>query len=572
MKYGKVALVFLVLLGSSNLLFSNNAAEYSKAMQSLGERGEVCFTFYVNSPLEISKLTTVISIDKVTNATEVFAYANRDEFHEFLKYNYYYEVEPPPSFSEPPKMSDFSKRPYEWDSYPTLQGYYDMMDKFASDYPDLCRIEEYGTSVRGKKLLAAKISDNVNEEEKEPRFFYQSTIHGDELCGYVLMLRLIDTLLTGYGRDERVTRLVDSVEIWINPDANPDGTYRTTETSTSSAVRNNADGADLNRSFPCPTGANTIQRKETYAIMDFCDKYPFTLSCDHHGGFELIAYVWGCWSNSSHPHADRNWWKMVCKEYADTAQEYSPAGYFNGTDGTGYTSAYEWYDVRGERMNYANHTQHCKDVTVEISNTKKLPASELPAYWEYQYRSLFRYIEHCLYGIKGTVTDSISGEPLKAKVFVEAHDKDGSWTFSDSLHGGYFRPIYEGKYDVTFSCDNYQTKTIEDVEVENYEATILDVELFNGISIGNPSQIKSKSDILVIPLNKGIKISCKEVGKIVRVGIYDLNGSLIQQLPIQKTMVWNGKNSRGNTISNGYYIVKIDTDKRTLTKNFVLSR
>jgi hypothetical protein len=263
---------------------------------------------------------------------------------------------------------------------------------------------------------------------------------------------------------------------------------------------------------------------------------------------------------------------MVCKEYADTAQEYSPSGYFYGTNGTGYTSAYEWYDVRGERMNYANHTQHCKDVTVELSNTKKLPASQLPAHWEYQYRSFLRLIEHCLCGIRGTVTDSITGEPLKAKVFVENHDKDGSWTFSDSLHGGYFRPIYEGIYDITFTCDNYQTKTIEDVEVENYEATILDVQLWNGISIDNFSHSKSDPYISVVPLSKGIKIACRQIGKIVRIGIYDLNGSLIQQFPSQNTMVWNGKNSQGKTVSNGYYIVKIDTDKRTLTESFVLSR
>ena len=36
--------------------------------------------------------------------------------------------------------------------------------------------------------------------------------------------------------------------------------------------------------------------------------------------------------------------------------------------------------------------------------------------------------------------------------------------------------------------------------------------------------------------------------------------------------VWNGKNNRGYTISNGCYILKIATDKQVLTKSFVLSR
>jgi len=49
---------------------------------------------------------------------------------------------------------------------------------------------------------------------------YTSSMHGDELTGYVLMLRLIDSLLSTYGTNPRVTNLVNNFEIWINPLAN----------------------------------------------------------------------------------------------------------------------------------------------------------------------------------------------------------------------------------------------------------------------------------------------------------------------------------------------------------------
>ena len=69
-----------------------------------------------------------------------------------------------------------------------------------------------------------------------------------------------------------------------------------------------------------------------------------------------------------------------------------------------------------------NYFQHCREVTIELSNTKLLPASQLESHWNYNYRSFLNYIEQANYGITGTVTDSLTGEPLKAKVFIQNHD------------------------------------------------------------------------------------------------------------------------------------------------------
>ena len=69
----------------------------------------------------------------------------------------------------------------QWDKYPTYDEYLAMMSKYETDYPELCKVVEFGTSVEGRKLLVAKISDNVGEDEKEPGFLYLSTIHGNEV-------------------------------------------------------------------------------------------------------------------------------------------------------------------------------------------------------------------------------------------------------------------------------------------------------------------------------------------------------------------------------------------------------
>ena len=115
----------------------------------------------------------------------------------------------------------------EWDTYPTYSQYDSIMQSFRTLYPDLCHLDTIGTSINGKLVLALKISDNAANDEDEPEVFYSSTIHGDETGGFVLMLRLADYLLKNYNLNTRVKNLVDNLEIWINPLANPDGTYRT---------------------------------------------------------------------------------------------------------------------------------------------------------------------------------------------------------------------------------------------------------------------------------------------------------------------------------------------------------
>lgn len=578
MKYVRGFLIGLFVLGNISLLFSNNIAEYNKAMQYLDERGEVCFNFYIDSPSELQELANIISIDKITN-NEVFAYANEAEFNEFLKYEYYYEVKTPPGLLTEVEGSDYSDYlekglPTEWDRYPTHSAYIGIMEKFQTDYPDLCEVEQFGTSVNGKKLMVAKISDNVAQEEKEPKFFYQATIHGDETASFIFMLNLIEHLCKDYNTDERVKKLVDNIEIWINPLANPDGSYGTGDQITNPR-RYNANNQDLNRDFPYVNlkrddGNRTPRDRaqpETNATIDLGDENTFTMSADLHAGVELVCYVWGMAGTN---HADKTWWQYVGNEWADLAQDNSPAGYF--TDQGGCLNCYQWYQVQGERMNHAGHKQHCRDLTVEVSSQKFLSESNLTTYWGYQKESIITYLEQVLYGVHGTVTDSTTGDPLgDVKVLVENHDRDNSQIYTDAF-GGFYRPIQEGSHGLTFSLQGYESKTVENVSVTNKQTTILDVKLWDGTTVVDNSEVQVKPAVSIMPFGKGIKIHCKNVGKITQAGIYNLDGSLVQLVPVQKNVIWDGKNSKGYTISNGCYIVKLVTDKKVLTKSFVLSR
>jgi murein tripeptide amidase MpaA len=52
---------------------------------------------------------------------------------------------------------------------------------------------------------------------------------------------------------------VNSAELWINPNANPDGTYYGGNSTVASARRYNNNGYDLNRNFPIPMVLSTAE-------------------------------------------------------------------------------------------------------------------------------------------------------------------------------------------------------------------------------------------------------------------------------------------------------------------------
>jgi len=218
------------------------------------DRNEIFFTFDVSADTDLESLSRTISIDDVTPEMQVYAYANKKGFSEFLNQGITYTILQHPGTLHHPRMLDETavKNIDSWDFYPTYDAYVDMMYQFEADFPELCDVFSIGTTNEGRELLVARITDNVGQSEGEPEFLYTSTMHGDETTGYVLMLRLIDYMLNGYGTNARLTNLVDEIDIYINPLANPDGAYHGGNSTIYGAQRFNAMGVDLNRNYPDP--------------------------------------------------------------------------------------------------------------------------------------------------------------------------------------------------------------------------------------------------------------------------------------------------------------------------------
>lgn len=344
----------------------------------------------------------------------------------------------------------------EWNTYPTWQQYDSIVHYYADNYPHLCRLETIGTSTRGRSVYALEIHDNQGGGwEDKPGVFYTSTIHGDEPGGFVLMLRLADHLLRNYDTDERIRNLVDNLRIWINPLANPDGTYNSGDTIRS-PVRFNANGYDLNRNFPDPDVVNPPGQKETIDMIRFLSENRFVLSANFHSGAEVVNYPWDRWQRL---HADNAWFHAVSRAYADTVHKYSEPGYMTSFD-NGITNGYQWYRINGGRQDYVTWELQGREVTIEIDKEFITPAGRLEDLWEFNRESLLGFIENAIYGIHGRVTDFMSGMPVPASVMISSHDKDNSHVYSDTLTGRFVRFLGPGTWDLTVSADGYRDTVV----------------------------------------------------------------------------------------------------------------
>jgi hypothetical protein len=462
----KFKIVLITIVGC--LLFSSLAA---------ADVTQYYFKFEVQSGDQINKLSRIISIDNVDGLT-VHAYASDEEFENFKRLGYRYEILPSPGSLLIPQMSaDYRDLIADWDTYPTYQAYIDMMNQFAADYPSLCRIVNIGSSVQGRQLLFARISDNVDSQENEPEVMYSSTMHGDETTGYVLMLRLIDYLLSNYGVDPQVTDLVGELEIWINPLANPDGTYHGGNNTVNGAIRYNANGADLNRNFPDPAEGDhpdgRAWQSETIAMMDFFDVHNFVISANFHGGAEVVNYLWDTWSRH---HADDSWLIDVSRAYAESCQAHSPSGYMTDLN-DGITNGYAWYRVAGGRQDCITYFNGGREFTIELSQVKLLAPGQLPAHWDYNRVSFLNFLENALFGVRGVVSDSGTGLPLAAQINVLNHDIDSADVHTDADVGDYHRMLHPETYDILFSSPGYLAQVVNDITVIDRSANILNVQL-----------------------------------------------------------------------------------------------
>ena len=163
--------------------------------------------------------------------------------------------------------------PIDFNDYHGYNGTAEYLRDVAEAYPDITELIEIGKSGFGERpIYVLVISDmsngttidrhvtlrNMREENVQnvtpmksyhgkPGHLISASTHGNEFTGTEVCLYTIDKLVTGYGSDPEITRLVENVAFYILPIVNPDGVYSSVEgdisqRANSMAVDDDGDG------------------------------------------------------------------------------------------------------------------------------------------------------------------------------------------------------------------------------------------------------------------------------------------------------------------------------------------
>ncbi|MFD9881339.1 M14 family metallopeptidase [Streptomyces alboflavus] len=197
------------------------------------------------------------------------------------------------------------------------------IDQRLQQYPNLMSKRVIGKTHQGRDIVAIKISDNVGTDEAEPEVLFTHHQHAREHLTVEMALYLMRELGAGYSTDDRVKKIVDSREIWIVPDLNPDGgeydiasgSYRSWRKNRQPNAGSANVGTDMNRNWNfkwgCCGGSSGSTGSETYrgpraesapevkVVADFVrsrvvgGKQQIKAGIDFHTYSELILWPYG---------------------------------------------------------------------------------------------------------------------------------------------------------------------------------------------------------------------------------------------------------------------------------------
>ncbi len=302
------------------------------------------------------------------------------------------------------------------------------LQTIASTYPALTHLSEVADSANGKKVMVLKISDNAADDEAEPVVLYDAAIHGDEAIGNELSFAFIYYLLQNYGSDARITTLVDENEIYVVPFMNPDGlTLR----------RGNGNGVDMNRNYPFSWegfGSYTPE-SETVGVMKLGLEIRPVLTVSYHGGAEVINYTWDGFYTLS----------------PDNDLEVYMSNVYAAQSNYDITNGAAWYIADGTTEDWYHGTLGSLSIILEISTVKMPGASAMQAYINKNIPSMIDWAEQTDNGVRGIVSDSVSGEPLEALVLTGGRLP----VTSDPLVGDYYRLLAPGAQTLNVWANGY---------------------------------------------------------------------------------------------------------------------
>jgi hypothetical protein len=111
-----------------------------------------------------------------------------------------------------------------FDRYHTVDVMYEWLRRWAERYPDIVELYEVGRSWENRPILQMTVTNRATgSKEDKPAAYFEGGRHSGEITSSESVMWLAQHILENYGRDPRITRLVDTKAITFRPQNNPDG-------------------------------------------------------------------------------------------------------------------------------------------------------------------------------------------------------------------------------------------------------------------------------------------------------------------------------------------------------------
>ena len=112
----------------------------------------------------------------------------------------------------------------DWNRFYTAAETNQILGELHALYPGLTELSSIGRSWRGQPLMVVEITNQATGPAAEkPALYVDGGIHAGELTGSAVATYFVAYLLNGYGKDPRVTALLDTRAVYVRPKFNPDG-------------------------------------------------------------------------------------------------------------------------------------------------------------------------------------------------------------------------------------------------------------------------------------------------------------------------------------------------------------
>jgi len=390
----------------------------------------------------------------------------------------------------------------EWHQYHNQEKLEESLLRVAKKCENITRLYSIGKSVEGRELLVIEFSTTPGlHESGKPEVKYVGGMHGNEIVGRELLIRLADYLCSEYqAKNPEIQKLINLTNVHLLPAMNPDGfelALRTKPAERGWLIgRSNAHGVDLNRNFPdldkifyymesqkmgrydhlldLFSDESQNFEPEVKAVGEWTLSLPFVMSANLHEGDLVANYpfdaskVEGMSDYSKSP--DDTTFRHLAQTYANNhahmaKNDHAPC------DGTasdnfarqgGITNGAKWYSVSGGMQDFNYLATNSFEITLELS-CEKFPAAELlPTYWADNEKALLEFLWQSHLGFKGIVRDATTGRPIKNAIVwvrnvtatnLEAPIKHPVTT---GRVGDYFRPLVDGSYQIAVEADGYE--------------------------------------------------------------------------------------------------------------------